>query len=112
MQKSTDVEELVENERYIGCGENMFDLNTFQVVKNSIDIFPKTRLNLSLSTNDVITDKIPPYFKQYMLQLANYDDDLQYFLFQQQYYLQLILNTVGVSYYMVELRMVNLYILN
>lgn len=113
MQKSTDVEELVENERYIGCGENMFDLNTFQVVKNSIDIFPKTRLNLSLSTNDVITDKIPPYFKQYMLQLANYDDDLQYFLFNiQQYYLQLILNTVGVSYYMVELRMVNLYILN
>ena len=94
--KSTDVEELVENERYIGCGENMFDLNTFQVVKNSIDIFPKTRLNLSLSTNDVITDKIPPYFKQYMLQLANYDDDLQYFLFNiQQYYLQLILNTVG-----------------
>ncbi|HEH2867968.1 TPA: DNA primase, partial [Staphylococcus aureus] len=82
LQKSTDVEELVENERYIGCGENMFDLNTFQVVKNSIDIFPKTRLNLSLSTNDVITDKIPPYFKQYMLQLANYDDDLQYFLFQ------------------------------
>ncbi|HDE6712492.1 TPA: DNA primase, partial [Staphylococcus aureus] len=81
LQKSTDVEELVENEHYIGCGENMFDLNTFQVVKNSIDIFPKTRLNLSLSTNDVITDKIPPYFKQYMLQLANYDDDLQYFLF-------------------------------
>ncbi|UXS29327.1 DUF5906 domain-containing protein [Staphylococcus delphini] len=82
LQKSTDVEELVENEHYIGCGENMFDLNTFQVVKNSIDIFPKTRLNLSLSTNDVITDKIPPYFNQYMLQLANYDDDLQYFLFQ------------------------------
>ena len=74
----------------------MFDLNTFQVVKNSIDIFPKTRLNLSLSTNDVITDKIPPYFKQYMLQLANYDDDLQYFFSNiQQYYLQLILNTVG-----------------
>ncbi|MBZ5341278.1 DNA primase, partial [Staphylococcus aureus] len=47
LQKSTDVEELVENEHYIGCGENMFDLNTFQVVKNSIDIFPKTRLNLS-----------------------------------------------------------------
>ena len=91
----------------------MFDLNTFQVVKNSIDIFPKTRLNLSLSTNDVITDKIPPYFKQYMLQLANYDDDLQYFLFSiQQYYLQLILNTVEVSFCMVELRMVNLYILN
>ncbi|MCR0867546.1 DUF5906 domain-containing protein [Staphylococcus aureus] len=82
LQKSTDIEELVENEHYIGCGENMFDLNTFQVVKNSIDIFPKTRLNLSLSTNDVITDKIPPYFNRYMLQLANYDDDLQYFLFQ------------------------------
>ncbi|MEX5650342.1 DNA primase [Staphylococcus xylosus] len=82
LQKSTDVEELVENEHYIGCGENMFDLNTFTVVKNSINIFPKTRLNLSLSTNDVITDKIPPYFNQYMLELANYDDDLQYFLFQ------------------------------
>ncbi|MGJ7587650.1 DUF5906 domain-containing protein [Staphylococcus shinii] len=82
LQKSTDVEELVEHEHYIGCGENMFDLNTFTVIKNSIDIFPKTRLNLSLSTNDVITDKIPPYFNQYMLQLANYDDDLQYFLFQ------------------------------
>ncbi|MDK9869712.1 DUF5906 domain-containing protein [Staphylococcus equorum] len=82
LQKSTDVEELVENEHYIGCGENMFDLNTFQVVKNSIDIFPKTRLNLSLSTNDVITDKIPPYFNQYMLELANFDSDLQYFLFQ------------------------------
>lgn len=82
LQKSTDVEELVENEHYIGCGENMFDLNTFTVVKNSIDIFPKTRLNLSLSTNDVITDKIPPYFNQYMLELANYYDDLQYFLFQ------------------------------
>ena len=60
----------------------------------TIDIFPKTRLNLSLDTNDVITDKIPPYFKQYMLQLANYDDDLQYFFFNiQQYYLLLILNT-------------------
>ncbi|SCS78859.1 DUF5906 domain-containing protein [Staphylococcus caeli] len=82
LQKSTDVEELVENEHYIGCGENMFGLNTFKVVKNSIDIFPKTRLNLSLSTNDVITDKIPPYFNQYMLQLSNYDEDLQYFLFQ------------------------------
>ncbi|WP_432741228.1 DUF5906 domain-containing protein [Staphylococcus equorum] len=82
LQKSTDVEELVENEHYIGCGENMFDLNTFTVVKNSIDIFPKTRLNLSLSTNDVITDKIPPYFNEYMLELANFDSDLQYFLFQ------------------------------
>lgn len=39
-------------------------------------------MKLSLSTNDVITDKIPPYFNQFMLQLANYDDDLQYFLFQ------------------------------
>ncbi len=82
LQKSTDVEELVENEHYIGCGENMFDLNTFKVVKNSIDIFPKTRLNLALDKNDEITDQIPKHFNQYMLQLANYDDDLQYFLFQ------------------------------
>ena len=66
-----------------------------------------------INTNDVITDKIPPYFKQYMLQLANYDDDLQYFLFQH----TAVLLTADtkyrrVSYYMVELRMVNLYILN
>ncbi|KAA2273456.1 MULTISPECIES: DUF5906 domain-containing protein [unclassified Staphylococcus] len=82
LQKSTDVEELVENEHYIGCGENMFGLNTFKVVKNSIDIFPKTRLNLALDKNDEITDQIPKHFNQYMLELANYDDDLQYFLFQ------------------------------
>ena len=48
-----------------------------------------------------------------MLQLANYDDDLQYFLFQH----TAVLLTADtkyrrVSYYMVELRMVNLYILN
>lgn len=82
LQKSTDVEELVENKQYIGCGRNMFNLSTFQVVKNSIEIFPKTRLNLELDINDVITDKTPPNFKQYMLELANYDHDLQYFLFQ------------------------------
>lgn len=82
LQKSTDVEEIVENKQYIGCGRNMFNLSTFQVVKNSIEIFPKTRLNLELDINDVITDKTPPNFKQYMLELANYDHDLQYFLFQ------------------------------
>ena len=82
LQKSTDVEELVENKQYIGCGRNMFNLSKFQVVKNSIEIFPKTRLNLELDINDVITDKTPPNFKQYMLELANYDHDLQYFLFQ------------------------------
>ncbi|WP_040030482.1 DUF5906 domain-containing protein [Staphylococcus cohnii] len=82
LQKSTDVEELVENEHYIGCGENMFDLNTFKVVKNSIDIFPKTRLKLALDKNDEIADQIPKHFNQYMLELANYDNDLQYFLFQ------------------------------
>lgn len=46
LQKSTDVEELVEHEHYIGCGENMFDLNTFTVVKNSIDIFPKNTIEI------------------------------------------------------------------
>lgn len=82
LQKSTDVEELVENKQYIGCGRNMFNLNTFEVVENCIEIFPKTRLNLAVDKSDVITDKIPPYFNKYMLELANFDSDLQYFLFQ------------------------------
>ncbi|SUM30927.1 putative primase [Staphylococcus gallinarum] len=81
-KKSTDVKELVEDKQYIGCGLNMFNLNTFEVVENSIKIFPKTRLNLELNKSDVITDKIPPYFNRYMLELANFDSDLQYFLFQ------------------------------
>lgn len=82
IQKSTDVKELVEDKQYIGCGLNMFNLNTFEVVENSIKIFPKTRLNLELNKSDVITDKIPPYFNRYMLELANFDSDLQYALFQ------------------------------
>ena len=82
IQKSTDVKELVEDKQYIGCGLNMFNLNTFEVVENSIKIFPKTRLNLELNKSDVITDKIPPYFNRYMLELANFDYDLQYVLFQ------------------------------
>lgn len=82
LQKSTDVEELVENKQYIGCGRTMFNLNTFEVVGNCIEIFPKTRLNLAVDKSDVITDKIPPYFHEYMLELANFDSDLQYFLFQ------------------------------
>ncbi|MGW7995366.1 DUF5906 domain-containing protein [Staphylococcus xylosus] len=82
LQKSTDVEELVENKQYIGCGRNMFNLNTFEIVENCIEIFPKTRLNLAVDKSDVITDKIPPYFNKYMLELANFDSDLQYFLFQ------------------------------
>ncbi|MEB7822018.1 DUF5906 domain-containing protein [Staphylococcus xylosus] len=82
IQKSTDVEELVENKQYIGCGRTMFNLNTFEVVGNCIEIFPKTRLNLAVDKSDVITDNIPPYFNEYMLELANFDSDLQYFLFQ------------------------------
>lgn len=82
LQKSTDVEEIFENKQYIGCGRNMFNLNTFEVVENCIEIFPKTRLNLAVDKSDVITDKIPPYFNKYMLELANFDSDLQYFLFQ------------------------------
>lgn len=82
LQKSTDVEELVENKQYIGCGRTMFNLNTFEVVGNCIEIFPKTRLNLAVDKSDVITDNIPPYFNEYMLELANFDSDLQYFLFQ------------------------------
>lgn len=82
LQTSTDVEELVENKQYIGCGRTMFNLKTFEVVGNCIEIFPKTRLNLAVDKSDVITDKIPPYFNEYMLELANFDSDLQYFLFQ------------------------------
>ena len=82
IQKSTDVKELEEDKQYIGCGLNMFNLNTFEVVENSIKIFPKTRLNLELNKSDVITDKTPPYFNRYMLELANFDSDLQYALFQ------------------------------
>lgn len=82
LQKSTDVEELVENKQYIGCGRTMFNLNTFEVVGNCIEIFPKTRLNLAVDKSDVITDNIPPYFNEYMLELANFDSDLKYFLFQ------------------------------
>ncbi|MEB8123857.1 DUF5906 domain-containing protein [Staphylococcus succinus] len=82
LQKSTDVEEIVENKQYIGCGRNMFNLNTFEVVENCIEIFPKTRLNLMLDKSDIITDKAPSHFNQYMLELANFDSDLKYFLFQ------------------------------
>lgn len=82
LQKSSDIEELNEDKNYIGCGRNMFNLKTFKVVENDIKIFPKTRLNMMLDKSDVITDKVPSHFNQYMLQLANYDDDLQNFLFQ------------------------------
>ncbi|HFD7506689.1 TPA: DUF5906 domain-containing protein [Staphylococcus aureus] len=82
LQNSIDVEELVENKQYIGCGHNMFNLDAFEVVENSIKIFPATRLNLELVKSDVITEKTPPHFNRYMLEFANFDSDLQYFLFQ------------------------------
>ena len=82
LQKSSDIEELNEDKNYIGCGRNMFSLKTFKVVENDIKIFPKTRLNLMLDKSDIITDKVPSHFKQYMLELVNFDSDLQYFLFQ------------------------------
>lgn len=82
IQKSTDVDELVEDKHYIGCGKNMFNLKSFEVLENRIEIFPKTRLNLDLDMNDTITDKAPHHFDKYMLELANFDTDLQYFLFQ------------------------------
>lgn len=82
IQKSTDVDELVEDKHYIGCGKNMFNLKSFEVERNCIEIFPKTRLNLDLDMNDTITDKVPHHFDKYMLELANFDTGLQYFLFQ------------------------------
>ncbi|WP_204256501.1 DUF5906 domain-containing protein [Mammaliicoccus sciuri] len=82
IQKSTDVDELVEDKHHIGCGKKMFNLKSFEVVENHIEIFPKTRLNLDLDINDTITDKVPHHFDKYMLELANFDKDLQYYLFQ------------------------------
>ncbi|WP_210144092.1 DUF5906 domain-containing protein [Staphylococcus sp. GDY8P94P] len=82
IQKSTDVDELVEDKHYIGCGKNMFNLKSFEVERNCIETFPKTRLNLDLDMNDTITDKVPHHFDKYMLELANFDTGLQYFLFQ------------------------------
>ncbi|MEB5677423.1 DUF5906 domain-containing protein [Mammaliicoccus sciuri] len=82
IQNSTDVDELVEDKHYIGCGKNMFNLKSFKVESNCKEIFPKTRLNLDLDMNDTITDKVPHHFDKYMLELANFDTGLQYFLFQ------------------------------
>src|SRR5699024_7434098 len=82
IQKSTDIDELVEDRHYIGCGKNMLNLKSFEVEGNCIEIFPKTRLNLDLDMNDTITDKVPHHLDKYMLELANFDIGLQYFLFQ------------------------------
>lgn len=82
LQKSTDVEKLIEDKQYIGCGPSMFNLNTFEVVKNCIDIFPKTRLNIEIDKGDVINENIPEHFSKYMLELANFDTDLKHFLIQ------------------------------
>ncbi|MCD8898179.1 DUF5906 domain-containing protein [Mammaliicoccus sciuri] len=82
LQKSSDIENLVVNEQYIGCGPNMFDLSDFKVVKNNIEVFPKTRLNLDLDLSHSISDTIPVSFNQYMFDLANHDEDLKNFLIQ------------------------------
>ena len=80
MKESADIDELVEDERYIGCHRYLFDLEQFQVIDNSIDIFPKTRLDVELDKSDSITSSIPPHFGKYISELANFDDDLRYFL--------------------------------
>lgn len=82
LQKSSDIENLSVNEQYIGCGPNMFDLSDYKVVKNNIEVFPKTRLNLDLDLSDSISDTIPVSFNQYMFDLANHDEDLKSFLIQ------------------------------
>lgn len=82
MKESADIDELVENERYIGCHRYLFDLEQFQVIDNLIDIFPKTRLDVELDKSDSITSSIPPHFGKYISELANFDDDLRYFLIQ------------------------------
>ncbi|MCI2847747.1 DUF5906 domain-containing protein [Staphylococcus hominis] len=80
MKESADIDELVEDERYIGCHRYLFDLEQFQVINNSIDIFPKTRLDVELDKSDSITSSIPPYFSKYISELANFDANLQQFL--------------------------------
>ena len=80
MKESADIDELVEDERYIGCHRYLFDLEQFQVINNSIDIFPKTRLDVELDKSDSITSFIPPHFDKYMSELANFDANLQQFL--------------------------------
>ena len=82
MKESTDIEELVEDERYIGCHRYLFDLEQFQVIDNSINIFPKTRLDVELDKSDSITSSVPHHFGKYIYELANLDDDLKYFLMQ------------------------------
>ena len=82
MKEFADIDELVEDERYIGCHHYLFDLEQFQVIDNSIDIFPKTRLDVELDKSDSITSFIPPHFGKYISELANFDDDLRYFLMQ------------------------------
>lgn len=82
MKESTDIEELVEDERYIGCHRYLFDLEQFQVIDNSINIFPKTRLDVELDKSDSITSSVPHHFGEYIYELANLDDDLKYFLMQ------------------------------
>lgn len=80
MKESADIDELVEDERYIGCHRYLFDLEQFQVINNSIDIFPKTRLDVELDKNDSITSFIPSHFDKYISELANFDANLQQFL--------------------------------
>lgn len=82
MKESADIEELVEDERYIGCHRYLFDLEQFQVIDNSINIFPKTRLDVELDKSDSITSSVPHHFGKYIYELANLDDDLKYFLMQ------------------------------
>lgn len=80
MKESADIDKLVEDERYIGCHHYLFDLEQFQVINNSIDIFPKTRLDVELDKSDSINSFIPPHFDKYMSELANFDANLQQFL--------------------------------
>ncbi|MBF9295321.1 DNA primase, partial [Staphylococcus epidermidis] len=82
MKEFADIDELVEDERYIGCHHYLFDLEQFQVIDNSIDIFPKTRLDVELDKSDSITSSVPSHFGKYISELANFDDDLKYFLMQ------------------------------
>ena len=82
MKEFADIDELVEDERYIGCHHYLFDLEQFQVIDNSIDIFPKTRLDVELDKSDSITSSVPSHFGKYISELANFDDELKYFVMQ------------------------------
>ena len=81
LQKSTDVEELIEDKRILVVVKicliliRLKSLKIQDIFQNTIEFIIKIQMMLLMIRYRLI-------FSKYMLQLANYDDDLQYFLLQ------------------------------